>query len=128
MIAHQLKFAYRTLIRSKTFSAINIGGLVISLTAVLLMSLYIENELSFDHFNINAKNIYRVVDDKQTNALMQHGAGSAGPMAPALLNDFPQIKQAVRVISGESLVKYENKLFEERHLYFADPEIFKVFD
>ncbi|TSD67250.1 FtsX-like permease family protein [Inquilinus sp. KBS0705] len=128
MITNHLKFAFRNLTRTKTFSAINIGGLIVSLTAFILMSLYIENELSYDKFNTKADNIYRVVDDKQTNALMQHGAGSAGPMAPALLNDFPQVKQAVRFIGAESLVKFDNKLFEERKIYFADAGVFKVFN
>lgn len=128
MIIQHLKFAFRNLVRTKTFSAINIGGLVISLTAFILMALYIQNELSYDKFNSKADRIYRVVDDKQTNALMQHGAGSAGPMAPALLNDFPQVKEAVRIINAEGLVKYEDKLFEERGIFFADPGIFKVFD
>lgn len=125
---NNLRFAYRNLVRTKAFSAINILGLLISLTAFILMSLYIENELNYDRFNSKADNIYRVVDDKQTNALMQHGAGSAGPMAPALLNDFPQIKQAARIIDAESLVKYKDKLFEERKLYFADAAIFRIFD
>ncbi|TFF29733.1 ABC transporter permease [Mucilaginibacter psychrotolerans] len=128
MIANHLKFAFRNLVRTKTFSAINIGGLVVSLTAFILMALYIQNELSYDKFNTRAANIYRVVDDKQTNALMQHGAGSAGPMAPALLADFPQVKQAVRFINAESLVKYEDKLFEERNVFFADASVFNVFD
>ena len=128
MIINHLKFAFRSLIRTKSFTAINICGLFISLTAVILMSLYIENELSYDRYHKQAGNIYRVVDDKQTNALMQHGAGSPGPLAPALLNDFPQVKQAIRIISAEALVKYEDKIFEERHLYFADPGIFNVFD
>ncbi|MEB0260989.1 MULTISPECIES: ABC transporter permease [unclassified Mucilaginibacter] len=128
MIINQLKFAFKNLIRTKIFTAINICGLVVSLIAVILMSLYIENELSYDRYNKQANDIYRVVDDKQTNALTQHGAGSPGPMAPLMLNDFPQVKQAVRIISGEALVKYEDKLFEEKHLYFADPAIFKVFD
>jgi putative ABC transport system permease protein len=128
MIANHLKFAFRNLVRTKTFSAINIGGLAVSLTAFILMALYIQNELSYDKFNSKANNIYRVVDDKQTNALMQHGAGSAAPMAPALLNDFPQVKQAARLINAESLVKYQDKLFEERSVFFADASIFKVFD
>jgi len=128
MIANHLKFAFRNLLRNKTFSAINVGGLAVSLTAFILMALYIQNELSYDTFHGKAGNIYRVVDDKQTNALMQHGAGSAAPVAPALLNDFPQVKQAVRLINAESLVKYQDKLFEERNLFFADAGIFKVFD
>ncbi|MBL4676771.1 MAG: ABC transporter permease [Mucilaginibacter sp.] len=128
MVSHQLKSAYRHLSRSKTFSAINISGLFISLTAVILMSLYIENELSYDTFNKNAAHIYRIVDDKKTNALMQRGAGSPGPLAPILKNDFPQVIQVTRFINGEALVKYQDKMFEERHLYFADPEVFRVFD
>ncbi|OOQ56634.1 ABC transporter permease [Mucilaginibacter pedocola] len=128
MVRYQLKFAFRHLMRSKTFTAINISGLFVSLTAVILMSLYIENEMSYDRFNKNAKDIYRVVDDKRTNALMQHGAGSPGPLAPLLKNDFPQVRHAVRFIDGEALVKYQDKVFEERHLYFADPEVFQVFD
>ncbi|OOQ60346.1 ABC transporter permease [Mucilaginibacter pedocola] len=123
----QLKFALRHLLRSGLFTSINVAGLAISLTAVVLMALYIEDELSYDTFNKNAQQIYRVVDDKQTNALFQHGAGSPGPLAPALLNDFPQVKVAVRFIDGESLVKYENKAFEERHIFYADPEVFNVF-
>lgn len=125
---YNVKFAYRNLVRTKVFSAINICGLFISLTAFILMSLYIENELNYDRFNSKANQIYRVVDDKKTNALTQHGAGSPGPLAPALLNDFPQLRQAARIIGAESLVKYHDKLFEERQVYFADPAIFQIFD
>ncbi len=128
MIANHLKFAYRNILRARTFSAINIFGLVISLTAFVLMSLYIEYELSYDKFNTKADNIYRVVINKKTNGLLQHSASSAAPVAPALLADFPQIKQAVRLIPTESLVKYQDKLFEERNIFYADPSIFSVFD
>jgi putative ABC transport system permease protein len=44
MIINHLKFGFRNMIRNKTFAAINIGGLLISLTAFILMALYIENE------------------------------------------------------------------------------------
>jgi putative ABC transport system permease protein len=44
------------------------------------------------------------------------------------LNDFPFVKQAVRIIGAEGLIKYKDKLFEERSLYIADANIFKVFD
>lgn len=127
MLYNHIRFAVRHIRRSKTFTAINIAGLAVSLTAFIMMALYIENELSYDKFNTNAVNIYRVVDDKQTNALTQHTASSAAPLAPALLSDFPQVKQAVRLIDAEALVKYNNKLFEERKLYYADASIFSIF-
>ena len=125
MFSSYLKIAFRNIGRTKTFSAINIAGLVVSLTAFILMALYIEYEFSYDKFNKQAANIYRVVDDKQTNALMQHGAGSAAPVAPALQAEFPQIQQAARLISTTLLVKYGDKLFQERGIYYADASPFQ---
>ncbi len=109
------------------FSAINIFGLAISLTAFILMALYIEYEWSFDRFNEKAAQIYRVADDKQTPDLLLRSATSAAPVAPALLADYPEIRQAARIISTEALVKYENKLFEERNIFYADPALLNIF-
>lgn len=128
MLLNQLKFALRHISRAKTFSAINIAGLATSLTAFILMALYIENELSYDKFNAKADRIYRIVDDKKTNALTQHTASSAGPLAPALLHDFAQIKQAARVIEAEALIKYRAKAYEERNVFYADASLFGIFD
>lgn len=91
------------------------------------MALYIENELSFDRFHAKAENIYRVADDKQTPDVTPRSAASAAPVAPALKQDFPEIKEAVRLINTESLIKYNNRIFEERRIFFADENVFTVF-
>ncbi len=128
MFKNYLTIAFRNIVRTKTFSAINIVGLAIGLTAFMLMALYIEFEMSFDSYHNKAANIYRVVDDKQTNALMQHGAGSAAPVGPALKAEFSRVKLAVRFTRTHSLVKYGDKLFQERNILFADADVFKIFD
>ncbi|MEO6546339.1 MAG: ABC transporter permease, partial [Ferruginibacter sp.] len=127
MIFTYFKFSVRNILRNKMFGAINIAGLAISLTAFILMALYIENELSFDKFNANAENIYRVTDDKQTPDIILRSAATAAPVAPAMKQEFPQIKEAVRVINTEAVIKYGNRIFEERKLFFADYNIFNVF-
>ena len=127
MFKNYIRFAFWNISRTKSFSAINIAGLAISLTAFILMALYIEYEFSFDRFHANAQNIYRIVDDKQTNALMQHGAGSAAPVGPALQAEFPQIKQVVRVLKTESLIKYQDKMAREKNIWFADGAFFNLF-
>ena len=109
------------------YSVINIAGLAISLTACILMGLYNEKELGFDTFHANVTRIYRVADDKQTNGVLLRNASSAAPVAPALQQDFPEIAASVRLINTESLVKYNDKLFEERHMFFSDPSLFDVF-
>ena len=115
------------MLRNKVYACINIGGLAISLAVFILMALYIENELSFDRFHVNAGRIYRVADDKQTPDILLRSASSAAPVAPALQQDFPQIEQAVRLTGTESLVKYEGKMFEERRIFYSDPSFFQVF-
>ncbi len=127
MIHRHLVFAFRSLFRHKSFSVISVGGLFVGLTAFLLMGLYVENELSFDRFHAKADRIFRVTDDKTTNALKQHSAASPAPLAPVLLKDFPVIEAAVRLIGTEALVGYNEKLSEERRIYFADPSVFNVF-
>ena len=127
MFKNYVKTAWRNLQRNRVFSFINIAGLVISLTAFVLMALYIEDELSFDKFNKNANRIYRVADDKQTPDVLLQSAASAAPVAPALVRDFPEIQNSVRLIDAEALMKYNNKIFEERRIYFSDESIFSIF-
>ena len=127
MFTNYIKTAWRNIIRNKAFSALNIAGLAISLTAFMLMALYIEHELSYDKFNRQAANIYRVVDDKQTPDVLLRSAQTAAPVAPALQQDFPEIKEAVRLIENEGLVKYNTNLFEERNIFFSDESIFRIF-
>lgn len=128
MLKNYLKIAYRNVMRTRTFSAINIAGMMISLAAFMLMALYIEYEYSYDHFHHQADRIYRVVDDKQTNALMQHGAGSAAPVGPALKAEFPQVAACARILKTSALVKQGPTLFQERNIWFADAAFFSIFD
>lgn len=53
-----LKAAFIGLTRYKLFSAINIIGLAVSLTAFILMALYIEDERSYGHFQDKATHLY----------------------------------------------------------------------
>ncbi len=127
MFKNYFKTAWRIINRNKIYSLLNIAGLAISLTVFILMALYIEDELSFDKFNKNTHNIYRVADDKQTPDVLLRSAQTAAPVAPALHQEFPEVKQAVRLIHAEPLIKYNDKLFEERNIFFADENIFNIF-
>ncbi len=61
MLKNYFKIAFRNIIRHKGYAAINISGLTISVAACLLIFVVIQYELSFDTFQPNYKNIYRLV-------------------------------------------------------------------
>ncbi len=108
---------------------LNVTGLVIGLTSFLFITLYVINELSYDRFHDNYKNIYRpkVVGRMSGGEIDQ--AITAAPMAQAMLNDYPEVIHAIRVTRmGAWLIRFGDKKFNEDGVLFADSTFFDVFD
>ncbi len=126
MIKNYIKIAWRNLIKSKAFSAINILGLTIGITVCMMIFLFILNEFSVDNFHRKGKNIYRVMRDFK--GLKVKVPFLSPPYGPALQNDFPaEIKQMVRVMVSDGLIAFGNKAFSEKKVYIADPGFFTLF-
>src|SRR5436190_11360476 len=51
MIKNYFKIAWRNLIKSKGYSAINIGGLAVGMAVAILIGLWLYDELSFDKYH-----------------------------------------------------------------------------
>ena len=85
MIKNYLKIAFRNIIRHKAFAAINIAGLAIGMACSIFILLWVQNERSYDRFNKNANEIYRIVaqagDFKAAINPAPMVAGSAGENA-----------------------------------------------
>ena len=92
MIKNYFKTAWRNLWKNKVFSLINILGLSLGMAACLLILQYVNFELGYDHFNTNASDIYRVVNDRyQNNKLIQHGTITYSGVSKAMKDDFPEV-------------------------------------
>lgn len=126
MLKSYLTIAWRNLMKNKVFSFINITGLTIGITVCMLIFLFIMNEFSVDKFHKNGKQIYRVMRGyDKSKAKVPY---LSGPYAPALLNDFPgEIKKAVRVGTGNGLISFDNRAFNEKRVYVADEDFFSLF-
>ena len=128
MIRNYLKIALRNLLKHKGFSFINVTGVAVGLACFLLIALYVRDELSYDRYNANADRIYRVT----RTFLSSEGTASlklaqlAPPFGPLLKQDFPEIEQVVRTLGNDGLLRYGEHSFNERDMYFADPNLFKV--
>ncbi|MCH6559049.1 ABC transporter permease, partial [candidate division KSB1 bacterium] len=129
MIKNYLKIAFRNLTRHKGYSFMNIAGLAIGMTCCLLLLLYVQDELDYDKYHEKADRIYRFVTDWESKDQTFPNALSSAPMAPQLLSDFPDIKEAVRFMQSfnDVLVTYGDKRFFEKRFFYADPSVFDVF-
>jgi len=118
---------FRGIRRQKLTTFINLMGLSIGLSLVMLIVVYLKNELQTDKFHQNAKNIYRVESEVQSKIYPL----TAGPMAEWLKNDFPDIEQSARIFSPFfktlSYVTVNNQSFEIKKPVFVDPSFFRIF-
>ncbi|MBS1662977.1 MAG: ABC transporter permease [Bacteroidetes bacterium] len=131
MLKNYLKIAFRNLAKHKFISFINIFGLTVGLTCCLLILTYILHETSYDRYHKQADNIWRVTRswNNKEGIVSLHLGAVAPPFGPLLQNDFPDIQKMTRVLlTGTQPMRYEDKVFNEKDVYFADNNLFSVFD
>ena len=81
----------------KVFAFLNITGLAVGLTASLLILLWIQDELSFEKYNVNAENIYRVEEDQFYSGERYHVTVTPHPSGPVWKEKIPEIKEQTRI-------------------------------
>src|SRR5215218_3496492 len=131
MLKNYFKIALRNVLKYKAISFINLFGLTVGLTCCLLILTYVLHELSYDTYNKKAGQVYRVTRDfKNGDGVVTLHLGSvAPPFGPLLKNEFPDIEKITRFLrDGNSPIRYKDKIFNEKEGYFADENLFDVFD
>jgi putative ABC transport system permease protein len=131
MIRNYLKIAWRNLTKYKFISFINLFGLTVGLTCCFLILTYILHEVSYDKFQPNADRVYRVTRtfiNPQTGTVSLKLSTISPPFKIYLQNDFKEIEDITSTLSnGPTPVKYDDKMFTEQSVYFADDHFFNFF-
>jgi len=127
MIKNYFKIAWRNITRNKTFSAINTFGLAIGLTCFMLIAVFVYNELSYDKYPAEAKNIYRINLSATGNGDVAVYPNVDFAVGEGIKETFPEVKAFTRVTSAVDFVKYDDKQFKEEHLAFADSNFLQIF-
>ncbi|MCW5911667.1 MAG: ABC transporter permease [Cyclobacteriaceae bacterium] len=129
MLKNYLKVAIRNLVRNKAYSAINILGLALGVACCLLLTLYIQDETSYDKHHQRVEDLYRIVTHFQTDIGADKGGWTSPPIAMAMRDEIPEVETAVRAISpgGQNLIRYEENRFYETNGFLADSTLFDVF-
>jgi putative ABC transport system permease protein len=129
MWKNNLKIAWRNILSNKIFSVINIFGLSIGLACCILMFLFIQHELSFDKFHINAENIFRVTSELEGPNGKTALAVTPAPWFPLIKKDYPEVKDYVRLLKDEkTLIGEKGKEHSfVNSVLFADSTLFNVF-
>ena len=120
--------ALRNLLRSKTFSAINILGLAIGIATCVVILLFVKSELGYDGFHEKADRIVRVVFRGSVQGEEMNEAHVMPPVAEALLADYPEVEEATRIrLMGYPKITHGDKSFRNNSAAFVDASFFRVF-
>ncbi|MCD6517609.1 MAG: ABC transporter permease, partial [Candidatus Aminicenantes bacterium] len=87
MLKNYLKVALRNILRTKTFSLINITGLAIGMAGTLMILMYVANELSYENFHKKHKQIYRISVEFGEKGKAMDFAGAMPALGPALVEE-----------------------------------------
>lgn len=118
----------RYISRNKAFTAINITGLVLGMTAFILIGQYVVHETGYDKFWPNADDVYRVHTFRYNKGepTTQWAAGCAG-IGPDMKDEYPEVESYVQMRLTASLLANGDTFFQDGFVYFATKDFFKVF-
>lgn len=134
MFKNYIKIAFRNLIKNKSHTLINIGGLTLGIVCSIIIFLIIQFDLSFDKAHKDSDLVYRVVRHETEFGKSEFNRGGPYPLAEAVRNDVTDIQHTVLIndnFGNDPVISYfengqlENRLKEEE-IAFVDPEFFNL--
>ncbi|WP_367915146.1 FtsX-like permease family protein [Leadbetterella sp. DM7] len=106
MIRNYFKTAWRTLTRNRAYSLITILGLTIGLSAFMLVSTVVMDDLSYDRQWSRGERIFRLVSvDKMGAGLYNKNESSYTGMLTHLKTEFPEVETGARISSSDLRLK-----------------------
>jgi len=131
MLRNYINIAYRSLVKNKAFSFINILGLAVGMAAFLFIIQYVRFERSYERYNPYAENLYRItIDFYNKGEYVVTDCETHAPMGPLLKDKFPEVEDYVRMFHFDGLIEIKlrgEKFLEEQQAYYADPSVFRLF-
>ena len=125
---------FRSFIKQRTLTFLNVLGLSLGIAASLLILQYVKYERSYDTFHSRAKDIYRVQYNSWQQGRLRFACAAAVPaVGPALKDNFPEVHRFTRLYPVSGVVSYENPnlgltSFLEEKMQITDSSVFAIFD
>jgi putative ABC transport system permease protein len=135
MFRNYLKTAFRSLLKQKVYSAINVLGLAVSIGACILIVIYVRHEFSYDKFFPNHEGIFKMALERIYPNHITYYAAVPHSFAQSMKRDFPEVENVLYVFgpNKNSVITYkvsdtQVKSFEEDYLLQSDSAFFEFFD
>lgn len=126
MFKNYFKIACRSLLRTKTFSFINITGLVTGMSCCMLICLWLYNEVTFDRFHQHRETIYQVYNRAPIDGKIFCWNYTPKPLAAALRQDYPGVANTCRTSTNTFVTAAGDKKISSKGM-FVDTSFLNIF-
>ncbi len=129
LVKNYVKVSWRDLLSHKTYTSINLIGLVSAMTISLMILQYVVFETGFDRLHADYDRIFRVVNDRyQKGELIQHGTITYPTIGPTLARDYPEIESYTRMVAdSRNYLGFNDELHLTEDVIFADEHFLDFF-
>jgi len=130
MFTNYLTIAWRNLIKNKALSFINIGGLAVGMAVVMLISLWILDEVSFDRYHYNYQHIAQVLQNFTNNGEVKTSSRVPYPLAAELRKNYGSdfISVAMSTLPRDYILGLSDKKLTEQGVFMeaGGPDLFTL--
>ncbi len=128
MFRNYFKIAFRSLLKSKVHSFINVAGLTLGITCCILISLFVYDEWTFDTFHEKSDRIYRAYVKENWGENQEFfNTVTPFPLGPALKENFEEVESMIRITSVGTLIKVGQDTYRQR-ISVTGQDFFTMFD
>ncbi|MEO1022132.1 MAG: FtsX-like permease family protein [Bacteroidota bacterium] len=134
MLKNYFKIAFRNLIKNRSHTLINIGGLSLGITCAVIVFLVIQYDLSFDTWHQNKDRVYRVVRYETDFGNEDYDRGGPYLLAEGIRSGIDGVETTVLVNTNFGAPVFtlpeasQTNKFSEGNTAMADPGYFRLFD
>lgn len=126
MFTNYLKTAFRNLWKNKVYGFLNIFGLAIGITCAALIFLWVEDELTFNHYFKKKENLYSIKNHQTYDGTTFTFDATPGVLANNMKTEIPGIKNTARSTWGDKLLFSlgEKSIYEQGN--YVDSNLFSM--
>src|ERR1700727_2549254 len=100
MIRNYLKDIWRNMLRDRQFTILNVAGLSVALTCVLLIYLWVADERAMDKFHANDARLYQVMSHIKLPDGIHSGEYTPYLLSRAVAKEMPEAEDATCLMKG----------------------------
>src|SRR5687767_742295 len=130
MLKTYFKIAWRSLLKDKQFTVLNVLGLSAGLACSLLIFLWVSDETSFDRFFENDERLCKLVEIRNYNGKIVYTSESSGRLSSAVKQSLPEVEYAAAVAPAkwfpQNTLSVNNKNIKANGQY-AEKDYFNIF-